>query len=474
LIKSETRGGFHVFHVPSAGVTPAPDGMKTLHLPYSFYPDPVGGTEVYVESLAIGLRKLGVEAEIAAPAADQRSYRYNQLTVHRFAVGNPDLADLYGLGDPIAAQSFATILESCAPDLVHMHSFTAGVSLRVLRTIKAAGIPVVFTYHTPTVSCVRGTLMRWGHDQCDGDIESAPCTACMLHGKGLSRALSIALAGLPVGVGESVGKLGLKNSLMTAVRASELMQLRKDAINGLFEEADAIVAVCCWLYDLLVRNGVDKSKLTVSRHALRNSAELNHPIKPRSAGDDIRVAFVGRLAREKGIDILLKAMGRISSRRLKLDIFAIASDIEAESLKRAVARAGDQRIRLLAPFPNANAIAELRAYDCLAVPSQWMETGPLVVLEAFAAGVPVIGSNLGGIAELVDNEKNGLLIEPASIEAWVAAFNRLLAEPELLPRLRLGIPNGRTMEQAANEMLTVYGKLVRSGTPFIAVQERAQ
>jgi len=180
--------------------------MKTLHLPFCFYPDPVGGTEIYVESLATCLRKLNVEAEIAVPAPDQRSYRYNDLTVHRFATGTPSLADLYGLGDPVAAQSFAKVLESCAPDVVHLHSWTAGVSIRVLRIAKAAGIPVVFTYHTPTVSCVRGTLLRWGIEQCDGDLESSPCAACMLHGKGLSRPLSIALASLPVAIGERIGK----------------------------------------------------------------------------------------------------------------------------------------------------------------------------------------------------------------------------------------------------------------------------
>ncbi|MGD0671122.1 MAG: glycosyltransferase family 4 protein [Candidatus Binatus sp.] len=448
--------------------------MKTLHLPFCFYPDPVGGTEIYVESLATCLRKLNVEAEIAVPAPDQRSYRYNDLTVHRFATGTPSLADLYGLGDPVAAQSFAKVLESCAPDVVHLHSWTAGVSIRVLRIAKAAGIPVVFTYHTPTVSCVRGTLLRWGIEQCDGDLESSPCAACMLHGKGLSRPLSIALASLPVAIGERIGKLGLEGRLMTAVRASELIHLRKDALTGLFDEADALVAVCNWVYDLMLRNGVDKSKLTISHHALRNSPQLNYPGEPRRAGDDIRIAFLGRLAREKGIDILLAAMRRISSPRLKLDIFGIANDSEAQSVKQTVVDAADQRIRLLPPFANVNAISELRGYDCLAVPSQWLETGPLVVLEAFAAGIPVIGSNLGGIAELVEHEKNGLLVEPASIEAWVAALNRLLTEPGLLPRLRLGIPKSRTMEQVAGEMLTVYRKLAPTVAPLASLENRPQ
>ena len=448
--------------------------MKTLHLPFCFYPDQVGGTEIYVESLASSLCNLGSEAEIAVPAPDQRSYRYNELTVHRFATGIPDLADLYGPGDPVAARSFAKVLESCAPDVVHLHSWTTAVSLRLLRTVKAAGIPVVFTYHTPTVSCVRGTLMRWGSEQCDGDLESAPCAACMLQGKGLGRALSSAVASLPVAFGRGVGKIGLNGKLTTAVRASELVQLHKESLAGLIEEADAIVAVCNWVYDLMLRNGADKSKLTISRHALRNPGEMKRLAKPRMADDDISIAFVGRLAPEKGIGILLKAMRRISSRRLKLDVFGLTGASEAESLERAVIDSGDERIRLRAPFPNANAITELGAYDCLAVPSQWMETGPLVVLEAFAAGIPVIGSNLGGIAELVEHEKNGLLVEPASIEAWVAAFNRLLTEPGLLPRLRLGIPEVRTMHDVAQEMLTVYRTIAPASRPFAAVEERPQ
>ncbi|HEV2170315.1 MAG TPA: glycosyltransferase, partial [Candidatus Binatus sp.] len=441
---------------------------------FCFHPDPVGGTEIYVESLAICLRRLGIEAEIAVPATEQRSYRHNELTVHRFATGSPDLADLYGLGDPVAARSFAKVLESCAPDVVHLHSWTTAVSLRLLRTVKAVGIPVVFTYHTPTVSCVRGTLLRWGIEQCDGDLKSAPCAACMLHGKGLGRALSIAAARVPAAVGKTVGQLGLNGKLITTMRASELIQLHKDAVSGLLEEADAIVAVCKWAYDLILRNGADESKLTLSRQALPNSVPAPRPIEDRPADDDIRIAFVGRLSREKGIGTLLEAMRRISGRRLRLDIFGVEVSSEGESIRRSVLEANDQRIRLLAPFPNANAATELRAYDCLAVPSQWLETGPLVVLEAFAAGVPIVGSNLGGVAELVEHEKNGLLVEPASIEGWAEAFNRLLTEPGLLSRLRLGIPRVRTMGEVAQEMRAVYSMLTPSARPLTILEEHPQ
>ena len=88
----------------------------------------------------------------------------------------------------------------------------------------------------------------------------------------------------------------------------------------------------------------------------------------------------------------------------------------------------------------------LRQYDLLAVPSRTFETGPLVVLEAFAAGVPVIGSNLGGVNELVRHEVNGLLVEPPALSGWVSALRRCVEEPDLLPRLprEFGHPERRT------------------------------
>jgi glycosyltransferase involved in cell wall biosynthesis len=94
-----------------------------------------------------------------------------------------------------------------------------------------------------------------------------------------------------------------------------------------------------------------------------------------------------------------------------------------------------------------------------------METGPMVVYEAFAAGTPVVGSNLGGLAELVEHEKNGLLVETDSAASWAAAFRRLVEDRELLARLKRGMGPVRTMQDVAREMQPVYrramGELVQ-------------
>jgi glycosyltransferase involved in cell wall biosynthesis len=101
----------------------------------------------------------------------------------------------------------------------------------------------------------------------------------------------------------------------------------------------------------------------------------------------------------------------------------------------------------------------LPSYHVVAVPSRWLETGPLVVLEAFAAGVPVIGSRLGGIAELIRDGIDGMLVEAESVAAWTETIRRLDEDRPMLERLRRGVRTPRTMDDVADDMMAVYRRL---------------
>ena len=92
--------------------------FNILHVPFCFYPDSVGGTEIYVESLARQLNQLGAPSIIAAPGEKNAVYRINDLPVRRFAVTAQinDLREMYGEGDELAAQGFAEILDQERPD----------------------------------------------------------------------------------------------------------------------------------------------------------------------------------------------------------------------------------------------------------------------------------------------------------------------------------------------------------------------
>jgi glycosyltransferase involved in cell wall biosynthesis len=138
--------------------------VKVIQIPFCFYPDPVGGTEVYVEALSRHLQEQGVNVLVAAPGSENQSYFHQKLPVRRFAISSrvADLREMYGEGDKLAATEFSKILDEEQPDVLHLHAFTWGASLRLVRAAKQRQIPVVFTYHTPAVSCQRGTLMQGG------------------------------------------------------------------------------------------------------------------------------------------------------------------------------------------------------------------------------------------------------------------------------------------------------------------------
>lgn len=443
--------------------------MKAIQVPFCFYPDPVAGTEAYAESLAHHLGQHGVNVVIAAPGARTDRYDHNSIAVRRFAVSNEvhDVLDIYGEGDITASREFARILDEERPDIVHLHAFTRGVSLRLIREVKSRGIKVIFSYHTPTVSCQRGTLLRWGSEVCDGKLDVGACAACTLHSHGLSKTSSLILGNLPKIASGLVKLTGLSGRAWTALRMAELVALRHSTFRSMVEAIDQIIAHCLWTRDLLVRNNVSAEKITYSRygHSLNGSQSTN---RNQSAGPQsaipVRIAFLGRMDRTKGPDILIRALRSLPEAPVELHLYGIvqsASNTEyLEQLKELAST--DSRISILPAVPGEQVVALLQSYHLLAVPSRWFEVSPIVIHQAFAAGTPVIGSNLGGIIEMIEHEVNGMLVDTDSVEAWSKVIRRCYEDQDLLERLRRGVRPSREMSEAAQEMLLLYEKVIKA------------
>ncbi len=428
--------------------------MKVLHVPFVFYPDPVGGTEVYVQNLVRALQPLGWTGAIAAPGTKTHHYFWQDLPVYRYGLHpNPKPSEIYGPGDTGSLPAWRDILQTVQPAIVHFHALTAGVSLRHLRVAKERGVPVVFTYHTPTVSCQRGTLLRWGREICGGDLAVSPCGPCALQGLGVPQTLAQGLGRLPPALTQ---KLPDRRGLWTALKFGGLVAQRQQVFRAVMQEATAIVAVCRWVQDLLITNGVPPAKITLCRQGTPAAVSAQPP--PSQPGA-LRVACLGRLDPVKGMAVLIQAWQGMPQAPIALDLYGVGDPAYGAKL-RAMA-ANDPRIAFREPVPAAQVVPTLQKYDCLAVPSQCLETGPLVVYEALAAGVPVVGSDLGGIAELITPGVDGRLVRPHDDPAaWAQVFQELVAHPERLQRWRLGVRPPRTMAAVAIEMVALYQKLL--------------
>jgi glycosyltransferase involved in cell wall biosynthesis len=443
--------------------------MKVLHIPFQYVIGQLGGTEIYVESLCRNLAHLGVECAIAVPAECLGVVRTKVDNLEVFEFGQDPASGFehaYGQPDQVAAMNFRKVLAAWQPDVVHLHARTAAVSEALVDEAKLAGARVVFTYHTPTVSCPRGTVMFMGREPCDGALNLSRCTACVLQKNGVKAALLPWVSRAPLWLGTFLARQRLQGGVWTALRMRRLLADGEQRFQALMTKADRIVAVCDWVAEVLRRNGVQEPKLVVSRQGLpyavdscptlRTSAA---PIRPASGrvAQHLRIRYFGRLDPTKGVDVLVHALATIPAADVTLEIFAIVQAGGAryqQHLQALIAR--DKRITVHQPLPASQIVAAMRDCDLVAVPSQGLETGPLVVLEAFAAGTPVIGSRLGGIAELVTDGVDGVLVAPADVAAWANAIGDLAASADRVRTLRAGVKTPRQMTVVAQEMWKVY------------------
>jgi glycosyltransferase involved in cell wall biosynthesis len=305
-------------------------------------------------------------------------------------------------------------------------------------------------------------MMRFGEAACNGRVEEKVCGACWAHGRGAPKPLAWAIANLPFGMAKRARRGEIR--LATAVSARALAAEQLDHIGAMFENCDRVIAVCEWLHAVLAANGVPKHKLLLSRQGV--SGNYLDAVRAVAATRltleaPLKLLFLGRWQPVKGIDVVVRAIRSLPSDiRVHLTIHAPQDGSEEQAYEarvRALAEA-DDRISIKGPVSREALAPLISGFNVLVVPSLWLETGPLVVLEAQAAGLFVLGSRLGGIAELVDGGKAGELVEAGNVAAWAAAINGLASRRRQggLPRTSCHV---RTMSTVAAEMADLYRSL---------------
>lgn len=189
--------------------------------------------------------------------------------------------------------------------------------------------------------------------------------------------------------------------------------LRKAHLTALLSLVDRFIAPSRFLAERFVEWGLDADRITVLPNQVRPMPQCES--RPRARPD--RFAFFGNIAPHKGILPLLAA-ARLAGDRLRLDLHGGLGHAE-DGFRRvfADALAAAPNASHAGPYARADLPALMARADWLVLPSIWWENAPLVLLEARAAGLPVICSGIGGMAEMVDHGVNGLHVPPGDPRA---------------------------------------------------------
>lgn len=410
--------------------------LRIAHLPSSFFPDSVGGTEVYVEQLTAALAHRGVinavvvHRSAGGPATEEIAGPDH--TLFRLPpISNVDQSSGY-LRNPTNGRpdGFAEFLDSWRPDFVHLHAFTLGAGIAHVRLAKQRGIPYVLTYHTPSISCARTTLMAFGKELCDGLVSVQKCSPCFLHSQGVPATLAHVLGRSPIPYAPF---RNLHNSW--PLTTPGLIKASLESLDEFLHGAAAIVCPARWVIDMLSRMGIAADKLHIMRQSLPGGTRQRQLRMPQFAENStMKVGFCGRVTPEKGIMTLLDAVTAGNKKLPQRYELTIAGPMSGDTgwsamLTKKMQNCGAKYAGVLR---GDDLNRWFNGIDVLAVPSEWMETGPLVLLEAWDRGIPVIGSRLGGIVEFMVQQK---------MDDWLYEAGNSTQLLQALERLRLGAGN---------------------------------
>jgi glycosyltransferase involved in cell wall biosynthesis len=361
--------------------------MRILILHSTYLSGPVSGENRVVADESRLLREGGHDVRVWAPSPDV-SGSFGPLR-----------AGLSAVWSAKAAREVGEVVRRRKIEVVHVHNLFPALSPAVLRSARSAGASVLVTLHNFRLMCLPADLLR----------EGRICEACVGH---------LPWRGI-------VHRCYRDSALGSAALATSLVVHRGI---GTFDGVERFLAVSAFVRDKHVEAGIRPERVVVKSNF---TWALD-----RREGPGEYFLYVGRLASEKGVDTLLAAWRQ---GKPGLPLVVIGDGPDAQVLRRNVPDGVEFRGQV-SPDEVGVALSRARA---LMVPSRWYEAAPRAIIEAYAAGVPVVASDIGALPEAVTDGVSGRLAPPNDAAAWADVAGSL----DDAESLRLGAGAHRLWEE---------------------------
>lgn len=422
--------------------------MKILYFVHQFFPQHIGGTEMYVRGLAERAQERGdrvyllthVDGPSHAPASIRR-VKFESLDVielhSNYSRSRRPGKDEYANSEH--GELIAQVLLKLKPDLVHV-AHTIKLGAEGMRHCEALGIPVVVTLCDYWFLCPRHTLLRSDGQLCQGPSDINDCRRC--------QADTHPEKNFQLYTKRSSQFLGpMHRFLQRYDQARRLGYLRKRLL-----ASSAIVALSQFTRHRFIEYGIPAARIQLLPHGLEELPTSPPPLPPAQ----MHVVFIGSLVHHKGAHVLLEALRLQPDLPLRCTLYGAIHDDDYQLSLRKIA-ASDSRVTFAGRFPPQNIWQILDNASVLALPSLWFENEPLVIKAALHRGIPVLASSLGSLTEQVRDGRDGWLLPPGDAIALAEALAHITSQPETwrIPPVRdLG------MDTHALEVFELYARIL--------------
>jgi rhamnosyltransferase len=409
--------------------------MKILFVGAGYPPGARGGTEIHMRDLAQALRGRGHELSVfcregdaARPDYAVRDEVVDGVAVRRVNYAFRDASDFAFIHEnPRFDALFAEHLSTTRPDLVHFHHLTC-LSTSLLDVARRAGAPTVMTLHDFWTVCPRGQRITAALERCE-TLDRTQCAPCLTR---LWPHFTI--------TPETLGAL------------DERLRARLDGVDLLISPSEEHRRK-------MLEFGLDPARHVVVAHGLASEG-LAAARRPRT--ELRRVGFIGSVIPSKGVHVLVEAFRRAAVPGLTLDLYGDVLNFHGDVGygERLRSAAGDAPVVLRGGYDPEALPGILRDLDLLVVPSLWRESFCLTAREAFLAGVPVLASRLGGLAEAFVDGEGGRFFAPGDVAELALRLRELATDDGAFRALAQKIPAVRTLASCAAETEARYASVV--------------
>lgn len=374
--------------------------MKILQITHKFPPGFAGGSGNSAFILSKELKRMGHNIRIisfdGAKTHGERE-KYQGLNIVRFRVKkNINKNDF-----PKLTQYIKNIIQNFNPDVVHIHSiWTVGLSpLKALENFQGKIIMKLPDY---VMICARGTMLKKNKSVCTNP-GYYHCISC-------------------VPFKRFIRSIYTREYFFKAAKNIQLLAPSR-YMQSMFLKANPRLNV---KYFPNFYSPVFKDINKLDKNLLKDKYNLT--------GKKV-ILFSGRIIETKGYQYLLQAMQYIKDK--KTILIMAGNNIDGDKLLKFINKFKvKNKVRYLGNFPLHKLPEIYRISDILVVPSVWPDNSPNVIYEALIASIPIIGSNIGGIPDLIVDNKNGFLVPPNNVPILAEKINLLLNDNKLLDKLK--------------------------------------